>query len=359
MKEIKSLTGLRGIAATYVMIGHIFINYWRVVDVHLNTWNNSFIQKCLVKGIAGHYLSVDVFFILSAFVLSMSYEYKVQSGINITFLKNYLVKRFARIYPIYIANILLFYLLFKPDLPVRSILRNILLLQIFFPTNYTINGVSWSLSVEWVIYFIFPFILLIKSKKWMLFFILSMLGYAYLFFFVSGHFSIPSLFDIHFIVGKDALIRGISAYLLGIAIYKIFSCKPAWIRTINKYIIYVLILIFFFIFIVRNDLFMPILLALLILGITNQNSVSKFLSSKPVYFLGLISYSLYLNHWLVFKVVEAICQKYNFSILLNRCLFALSVFLSIFISYITYKLIEMPIGKYIRKKLISKPAIDS
>ena len=53
--EIKSLTGLRGIAAMVVVIYHVFKNTW--------------IARYTQNG----YLAVDVFFVLSGFVMMLTY----------------------------------------------------------------------------------------------------------------------------------------------------------------------------------------------------------------------------------------------------------------------------------------------
>lgn len=82
-KEIYSLTGLRFVAAFYVFLFHIQIRW------PLSSY--PFVKKILDQGAIG----MSLFFMLSGFVLAYRYADGRSS------LKNYLINRFARIYPIY------------------------------------------------------------------------------------------------------------------------------------------------------------------------------------------------------------------------------------------------------------------
>ena len=81
-KEILSLTGLRFVAAFYVFLFHIHIR-WPIAD-------HPFAKKVLDQGAIG----MSLFFILSGFILA----YRYADGRST--LKDYLINRFARIYPI-------------------------------------------------------------------------------------------------------------------------------------------------------------------------------------------------------------------------------------------------------------------
>ena len=85
--EIRALTGLRGAAATAVMIDH-----YMAVD-----FTRPFPWPLLPHG----YVAVDLFMILSGFVLAMSYEARFATMATPAFTTLFLKTRIARLYPIY------------------------------------------------------------------------------------------------------------------------------------------------------------------------------------------------------------------------------------------------------------------
>lgn len=79
------LDGIRGIAAIFVLTRHT-----------QDFWNFSLYRS---------YLAVDLFFILSGFVIAFSYENKLENkSISI---KDFLILRMIRIYPIYILSVII------------------------------------------------------------------------------------------------------------------------------------------------------------------------------------------------------------------------------------------------------------
>ncbi len=54
-----------------------------------------------------------------------------------------------------------------------------------------------------------------------------------------------------------------------------------------------------------NDIFaVPALTLILLCAACNQGRISRLLSSKPLFYLGAISYSIYLGHWFVLVIVK-------------------------------------------------------
>src|SRR4051794_13305380 len=93
-KYLSNLTPLRGIAALWVVVFHfseIVAKFVRL-DVSL----------ILTKG----YLMVDLFFVLSGFIISYVYMRKMQTGILANF-RNFIVARFARVYPLHFFTLII------------------------------------------------------------------------------------------------------------------------------------------------------------------------------------------------------------------------------------------------------------
>jgi peptidoglycan/LPS O-acetylase OafA/YrhL len=160
-KEVLPLTGLRGIAALWVFLYH-GENILRTVYR-----GSPYLLKVLWG--AGD-LGVDVFFILSGFVLAYTYGaaglHRSPGGYA-----SFLVKRLARIYPVHIAALVLLLLLLgafalagltflaPSRLTFGGLLHTLALTHAWsFPIAKTWNTVSWSISCEWAAYLLFPLI---------------------------------------------------------------------------------------------------------------------------------------------------------------------------------------------------------
>lgn len=156
-QEILALTGLRFVAALYVFLFHMHIR-WPLSD-------NWFVSNVLNQGAIG----MSIFFLLSGFVLT----YRYRDGTTST--RSYLLNRFARIYPVYVAAAVVTLPWFGVSLGSGSfedvglglfrgallLLSNIFLIQAWFPQFFPMwnVGASWSISVEAFCYVLLPFFL--------------------------------------------------------------------------------------------------------------------------------------------------------------------------------------------------------
>ncbi|NNM59255.1 MAG: acyltransferase [Legionellales bacterium] len=90
-QEIYSLTGLRGIAATMVMFYHFNASHLLAGGAFAN--------------LLGHgYLMVDLFLVLSGFIIAMTYGSRFDKAVTWREYRIFLVRRIARIYPLYILT---------------------------------------------------------------------------------------------------------------------------------------------------------------------------------------------------------------------------------------------------------------
>ncbi|MFN1215493.1 acyltransferase family protein [Chryseobacterium kwangjuense] len=325
--EIKSLTGLRGIVALWVTFFHFFYfkTYW--------------IQSVVGKG----YVAVDIFFVLSAFLLTVSYSGKFKN-LNTEGVQRFYKKRINRIYPMYFFSVVFISVFIAENLSLSEFLINAGLLQCFFNPNYSLNEVYWSLSTEWICYLIFPFLLRLilkyKINGWIL--IVSGLAIRLISPYlpdmywddaqVTGNRSTQYL-DIVF--GVNSLIRTVSCYFLGIGIAFLPEIR---IRKNNLFVYVVVIVFFLLMYTGRGVFFVPLLSALIIKHLYSEKKslIKMFLETKVVYFLGNISYSLYIIHYIVKRQKMTIVDSYY----LNNFLL---IGFSILLSYFSYILIERKI----------------
>jgi peptidoglycan/LPS O-acetylase OafA/YrhL len=150
-QEIVALTVLRGVAA------------WVVVSFHFARDVVPFPAVGRLLG-SGH-VAVDLFFVLSGFVLAHRYEpTEVARGGR----RAFWVRRFARIYPVYLMSLAIGFAAEWPrsllDLghttgEVRLGLQLLLLNAWSHKAMFRLNWAAWSLSAEALMYLVFPWLL--------------------------------------------------------------------------------------------------------------------------------------------------------------------------------------------------------
>src|SRR5262249_50792668 len=96
------------------------------------------------------------------------------------------------------------------------------------------------------------------------------------------------------------------------------------------------------------DFLIIMLMPALILYVTNKNWLNTVLSSGPVYYLGLISYSVYVNHYIFIFTYKSVSQAVG----IDANWFSLSYLIlsTLILSTITYYGIEKPALNLFRKK---------
>lgn len=159
-QNLKSLTSLRFFAAMWVVCFH----FWGNLGVALP----AFVSK--------GYLGVEMFFVLSGFILSHVYLERFKAG---TFnYGEFLWARLARIYPLHIAILIGLGILIAGVTAVgihagdkmivwSSLPAQITLTQAWgFGPNGGWNHPSWSISAEWFAYLTFPAFALAACRFW-------------------------------------------------------------------------------------------------------------------------------------------------------------------------------------------------
>jgi peptidoglycan/LPS O-acetylase OafA/YrhL len=353
-KRMEELDSLRGLAALTVMCHH-FLPLFAVlaIDTYSNsdyTLINIFKYSPLHITWGGHE-AVILFFVLSGFVLSLPFY----SGKEFIYLK-YLVKRICRIYLPYLAALLfaigIFYFgyagvegYWHKYLTTKLLFNHFLLISSF--QTATMNPVIWSLVHELRISIIFPllmFFILRVNWKWN---IIGGLLVSYIGFKLNNRF-LDSPEPIDYFKTFQYLIMFISGALL--AKHRIAIIK--WFQTQRKIIKWGLVLfalicyttkwtfydVGFFRTSVFNDWFISLAACLFIIISISSVKISRFLHWKPIFFLGKISYSLYLFHILLFFV----CKKQFVGVLPIWAILAIASILAILISSIIYYCVEIP-----------------
>lgn len=333
-KVFSALTGLRGLGALWVTLFHLFDGSTIIL---------------INKG----YLGVDLFFILSGFILSHVHAkdfpvYTYRAHIK------FLQLRLARIYPLHVFILVCFALFVfnAPGFAERYTNPERLDIGHFFAALFLVhnwgigpaplwNGPTWSLSAEWFAYLTFPLISIFCVKhvptKWVL----------------VGAFAVLATLEaimlwkgIHGGMGKAGLLRMAAEFTAGCLLYRYCTLKGVDARSL-PYLLLSLALL-------SAALYGPSLIslasvgfALLILAVVGPpNLASRMLSSRALVWLGEISFSLYLCHWPLIQVRNWITPQYQIPNNISLVILIAAIALT---SLLCYIFIEKPARNFGRK----------
>jgi peptidoglycan/LPS O-acetylase OafA/YrhL len=167
--EIRALTGLRFVAAAWVVLFHFRPLLWEAAPGF--TGALAPLLNCGAQG-------VDLFFILSGFVLTWNYLDRMGPSLSARATLHFLWLRLARVWPVYLvtlhlAALWIIFTLYVGHVPSRAVdqltavsyVRQILLVQLWFQPYFdgsSWDGPAWSISAEWLAYLLFaPLVLVI------------------------------------------------------------------------------------------------------------------------------------------------------------------------------------------------------
>ncbi len=338
--EIQSHTGLRGIAATLVFIFHLY--------------QDLLAPKYWFLGI----YAVDLFFILSGFILNWVYLSK-NNKIN---WQSYSMARVARILPLYylttIAAIPLIYhsFLSKNTYSIFfDILSNALLVTAVF-NKFIFNGPAWSISVEWFCYFIiFPALVLIRSKllnnRYGVFISAVLVVTLMRLFIICYRGGLSQGFDIFWM---KALEKGIVCFAMGFFICFLFEKinLNKWPRVFFEVSIFLLLIVICMgcFRIIPPHIILYAFPFLIFLTAYGKGYVVKFLENPIAQWLGTRSYSIYLWHWLLIEYTSSVRNN------LNIVIYSVGILVLVaLVSELSFRYFEMPLRDKIRFIFAKKP----
>lgn len=318
--RLLELDALRGIAALSVVLFHYFYQYDNIYR-H---------ENIAVDWASMGMFGVELFFMVSGFVIFWTLR-------RVEYPLDFIVSRFSRLYPAYwcaviVSSLIVYYFPLQGlGISLTDTAINLLMFQEFLDVPH-VDGVYWTLSVELTFYF-WMLILYISGQLhkiepllvlWICTSILHSMRAIYL----------PEAINTLFI------LKYIPFFAAGICLYKITH------MTANKTAIGVLFLSLastLIIYSAKAALLFSLFYLIFFLAASGR---MKFLSTKPLVFLGAISYSLYLLHQNIGYIVISQFYKNHWDPLLG---ILSSIVLCLFLATLSSKYIEKPSLVFIRE----------
>ncbi len=303
--EIKQLTGLRGIAAISIAFAHW--NFYRNIDTIfiIFTWHNA---------------AVDLFFCLSGFVLCLTNNSGAGQRLHFG---DYFAGRIARIYPLYIVSLIFmawFYVIptvqslnYPIESKVRDFLMQILLVNAWplIGSGVHWNFPAWAVSIQFFLYVIvFPIIhhfperfasKLFGNGFWVVILLNVISLLLLLKFFDSNIFAAKVYRARSELCYWVPVLRGLCSFVAGWALYILYKQQHLLVQAIGRVTdvitgLFLSVLLFCYLNLI-NPNFVMLFFPILIFGLLNgESNTARFLALRPVFFLGKISYSIYLCH---------------------------------------------------------------
>jgi peptidoglycan/LPS O-acetylase OafA/YrhL len=349
--EIRSLTGVRGIGAALIVVYHF--GKIRLDWVHP------------VWPVPHGYMAVDLFFMLSGFVIGLGYRNAFSSHP----LQNYrafLIKRVARLYPAYLAISVLYILKLAFDLAgdetlsrfgTYDVIGNALMLSGWGLHIYPLIGVAWAASAELGSYILLPLLMMGTLQRGFLSWSLCVLLSAISIYMIgSSGLGYSGPLDVVETTSFYPLLRAIAGFTFGLAIFR-YAEKLDRLTASSQDALLVVILIAIGLdaCLTKNDFVFYFLLIPLVAVLSRDGRLAMLLfGNRFIYHLGLISYSIYLLHPLFIRSAALSARQFGATPL--AYLICSSIFFVVIwgLSYLSYRFVEMPGRNFVTALLLPK-----
>ena len=281
---------------------------------------------------------VSFFFVLSGFILAYNYRDFSRDGS----ISRFLVARFARVWPLHLVTCVIWIGLifhfdretyFTGEVGMIRLISNLTLTQSWIPLkvwSLSFNGVAWSISNEMFFYLLFPLFIGMWSKHWAkLFFVATAVLVAFLWAGNALQLKTSDYYEGVSLLGTvyfNPLVR-VFEFMFGIFIAKVFmtpaihdfkASRFGWlyIELMTLGLVVAAMLLagnpgriadtfgtsvgYYY---QREGIWLFWGLLILVFALS-KGPIAALLSTKPLVFLGEISFSLYLVHAILITLIE-------------------------------------------------------
>jgi peptidoglycan/LPS O-acetylase OafA/YrhL len=343
---MKQLDGLRAMAVLAVL------------------WTHYLPEEYWLFGIYWGGYGVRLFFVLSGFlitgILLKSRQYIIQ-GKQCSFfaLRQFYIRRFLRIFPLYYAILALTFLIAIPQIKEAIVWHLLYLSNVYFSLQgrfYGSAGHLWSLAVEEQFYLLWPWIILFLPRRWLLPTIIIFIVIAPLFRFIS------TVVGVNLVAIWVLTPNACDALCLGALLAYLNSHEDELLISKQRVLCFFLLIGLFITIVLpilpylnaQNlvvsalaDTGRGLIFAYLVAAAANgfKSFVGKVLESRPMVYLGKISYGVYLIHAFMPEIIYRIFNyfdlaDYNSPLTIAFC----STVATITVATLTWHFLERPIN---------------
>ncbi|MCC6181496.1 MAG: acyltransferase [Bacteroidia bacterium] len=328
MTRLYNLDYLRGIAALGIMLYHYY------------SWAFEHFKADDFMGRVGVY-GVSIFYVLSG--LTLYYVYYDKMKPTFREVKCFFVKRFFRIFPLLWLVTITAIILSKKAPNFFDVFLNLTGLFGVVSWNVTFSPWVWSIGNELVFYLFFPFFVLLTKYNKILLYLLLVLLFSFYIYFAFFELKSNELYANQFRIYSNPLNQ-VFLFLCGFLIGLLFSKKE-----LNIIVLLIVLLFGFLTFVfwpaegnpinlvtgINRIVFtfscLLIVFALYKLRININKSIN--IVHKVFVLLGEISYSVYLIHPLMYKLVKQFLG-------INPTTLSFTLLLTLVVSYFVYRYFE-------------------
>jgi exopolysaccharide production protein ExoZ len=341
MKRLYNLDYLRGLAAFGIMIYHYL------------TWTLGKFEADTFMGRLGLY-GVSIFYVLSGLTLFYVYFDKIKINQQDIFL--FFKKRILRIYPLLWLVTIIAILLSNQTPNIFDIFLNLSGLFGFIKWDSYFSEGVWSIGNELVFYVFFPFFILFAKSYRLLFIFLSIIIFSIYLFFAFVKLNPELLIQEqwkNYVNPLNQIFLFLGGFLIGFLFHK---------AKFNNYIIIIILLLSFVLFVYfpvfgntiklvtgLNRILFTVLCFIICLCFYKLSLKLPHFIHQPLTLLGEASYSVYLLHPIIYKIVGIL--RDNTVAFSESLRLLLSVLLTLIISYLSYEYFEkyfMKLGKTLK-----------
>lgn len=335
-KHYRGLSIIRGAAAILIMLYHYTVRY----NENPNTsgyridWLLTFDWGCA---------AVSTLFVLSGFLGAK--HFSVQGSVNKStlFLKN----RVVRLYPSFIVCLFISSLVSFISFPERGctivdLLLNLTMVPDFLGAKY-IDGVYWTLQVEWVFYLVVGVLISINHQPTRTRILGFWLLISYCIILVG--FLFPNM---PYIDGVSTLVAATHSqeFIAGSSLF--FLLKNS-----RDYQYWFLLILCIPLQYINLDIihFIALFVSLLLILVVVKCETDKFFKdpvSKLLIWYGKISYPFYLVHQIVGFAILRKCVSMGYN---NTSIILIPFLILTFLAYLIYRYVEMPVIQFYKSRV--------
>ena len=356
VRQLLCLTGLRGIAAWWVVIYHI--------KEYLPDGSPGWLRAACEHG----NLAVDLFFVLSGFIISYNYLPAFSRFSFIEYMR-FLGIRLARIYPLHLFMIILY--LANPlaialassrggDVGRYNFLyyfMSIFLVQNWgFADHLAWNIPAWSISTEWMAYLLFPLLAWIAKKNSAnIFYTIIGVGIPLALLGIILNLMVETLGSD---IPRNGLVRCLCEFASGAFVYRLWLAggKSKVIKGSACGLLAICTALFFVTGIADIWIVPAIWACTIFLLATEPAAIERMFEHRLVEIIGLWSYSTYLVHYFVRDWVKFLLVRDGLS---NGAILFCYASATLVASGLLYRFVELPgrrSGRRLVERFVGNPA---